>query len=90
MIEVFKVQRAVVFPAHAGMDRACVDRGVQRGSVFPAHAGMDQRKRMGRPTREQCSPHTRGWTATKPELNLPTFVFPAHAGMDRGLYRAER
>ena len=77
-----RMQKLVLFPAHAGMDR-------ERGGVH-LWRGPVPRTRGDGPTIPSrftssvtCSPHTRGWTVKVHRPICHGCLFPAHAGMDR-------
>ena len=77
------VVSCVVFPAHAGMDRR-PSRPECRARRVPRARGDGPRSCMNCRCANECSPRTRGWTASRQPLPYAAVVFPAHAGMDRG------
>ena len=69
------------FPAHAGMDPPA-PAASRRRLRLPRTRGDGPSVRPGRLTRNQASPHTRGWTPVRPRAEARLRGFPAHAGMD--------
>ena len=73
---------ALVFPAHAGMDRA--RRGSPgRSRGFPRACGDGPSRARFTRGAMAFSPRMRGWTAGSGGGEMNGNVFPAHAGMDR-------
>ena len=69
------------FPAHAGMDPEPGRR--RRGRTrLPRTRGDGPLAGIPADRVLRASPHTRGWTLSRPRRSQPCQGFPAHAGMD--------
>ena len=77
-----KARELLVFPAHAGMDRAGRWQPTDRGRV-PRACGDGPVHHNVRQLIGECSPRMRGWTGQRLADVVLAKVFPAHAGMDR-------
>ena len=69
------------FPAHAGMDPACMP-SCAGDAWLPRTRGDGPLWRIPNPSDATASPHTRGWTPLVMRDALKSRGFPAHAGMD--------
>ena len=70
-----------VSPAHAGMDRS-EEHAQVRERRFPRTRGDGPTYHPPCLMLLSFPPHTRGWTLTRCDMQLPPRVSPAHAGMD--------
>ena len=77
---------AVGFPAHAGMDLLIITAYDARLRV-PRTRGDGPGPAPAWSRAPPGSPHTRGWTFTRPGQHAGERGFPAHAGMDRRPWR---
>ncbi len=75
-------RRDRLFPAHAGMHRACT-RTRRRNSAVPRACGDAPYMDVTWQGKVHCSPRMRGCTAYLAEVRAERQLFPAHAGMHR-------
>ena len=71
---------SAVFPAHAGLYRAC-DLSCHAHCSFPRTRGVVSTRTITVDLSDAFSPHTRGCIVVRTEASRADEVFPAHAGL---------